>query len=393
MYATIGGGWWNWIEQDAPWATIGGGTENIINPGASGSAIAGGILQWIGVGASNTFIGGGFYNYVESPYSTVAGGSQNQIEPQSPHAAILGGSENAIGRNARYAVIGGGQQNAILTNAPWSTIGGGRQNSIRAHAQYATIGGGTFNIIEAALYTMIGGGGLNIIYTNAHYSTIMGGGANSIRTNAQYATIAGGRANRVGPNATNAFAAGRQAVANHRGAFVWGDDTSAEIASTTINQVTFRASSGYRIFSNSGATLGAQLFANATAWSVLSDREAKENFAPIQTAEILTKLAALPLAEWSYRDDPTHRRYIGPVAQDFHAAFGLGDDTTISTLDADGVALAAIQALAKKNDALGMMNAALEKKVSDFSVQVSELEKENGRLHERLEALERRMGL
>jgi hypothetical protein len=40
---------------------------------------------------------------------------------------------------------------------------------------------------------------------------------------------------------------------------------------------------------------------------------------------------------------------MGPVAQDFHAAFGLGsDDKGISTVDADGVALAAIQALNRK---------------------------------------------
>ena len=46
------------------------------------------------------------------------------------------------------------------------------------------------------------------------------------------------------------------------------------------------------------------------------------------------------------------KRHIGPVAQDFHAAFGLGThETAIATVDADGVALAAIQGLNEKVEA------------------------------------------
>ncbi len=38
-------------------------------------------------------------------------------------------------------------------------------------------------------------------------------------------------------------------------------------------------------------------------------------------------------------------RHLGPTAEDFYAAFGLGSDAGIGTVDADGVALATIQAL------------------------------------------------
>jgi hypothetical protein len=51
-------------------------------------------------------------------------------------------------------------------------------------------------------------------------------------------------------------------------------------------------------------------------------REAKENFEAIDAREILEKVAGLPLTSWNYKADPDHRRYIGPVSQDFHAAFG-----------------------------------------------------------------------
>ena len=61
---------------------------------------------------------------------------------------------------------------------------------------------------------------------------------------------------------------------------------------------------------------------------------------------LLTRLAAIPVSTWNYNAQPDLVRHMGPTAQDFHAAFGLGeDDKHISTVDAEGVALAAIQAL------------------------------------------------
>ena len=157
-----------------------------------------------------------------------------------------------------------------------------------------------------------------------------------------------------------AFAAGRRAKADLTGSFVWGDSTDADMASASDNSVTFRAAGGYRLFSDSGLALGAQLPANATSWSALSDRNAKENFEPIDAEDILAKVVALPVTAWNYKADPAKRRYSGPVAQDFHAAFGLGNDTSINTLDTDGVVLAAIQALNRKVAALEAENANLK---------------------------------
>ncbi len=82
-----------------------------------------------------------------------------------------------------------------------------------------------------------------------------------------------------------------------------------------------------------------------------SDRNSKENFAPVNPAEVLDKVAALPITRWNYKDDPS-AEHLGPVAQDFQAAFGLGsDDKSITTVDADGVALTAIQGLNSKVEA------------------------------------------
>src|SRR5262249_54961256 len=79
-----------------------------------------------------------------------------------------------------------------------------------------------------------------------------------------------------------------------------------------------------------------------------SDRNIKENFKAVDADEVLAKVAALPITRWTYKADPS-AEHMGPVAQDFRAAFGLGcDDKTIAVVDSDGVALAAIQGLNKK---------------------------------------------
>jgi hypothetical protein len=88
---------------------------------------------------------------------------------------------------------------------------------------------------------------------------------------------------------------------------------------------------------------------NALAFNPTSDRAAKENFSSVDPRDVLEKVAALPLARWNYKAVPG-AEHIGPVAQDFHVAFGLNgdDDKHIATVDADGVALAAIQGLNEK---------------------------------------------
>ena len=77
------------------------------------------------------------------------------------------------------------------------------------------------------------------------------------------------------------------------------------------------------------------------AINLTSDRNAKENFKPVNARDVLAKVARLPITEWQYKtqDDARH---IGPMAQDFREAFGTGrDDKHITSVDADGVALAA----------------------------------------------------
>ena len=87
---------------------------------------------------------------------------------------------------------------------------------------------------------------------------------------------------------------------------------------------------------------------SATAFNTTSDRNAKTGFSAVDPQEVLRKVASLAITRWSFTN-ATAIPHIGPVAQDFFAAFGVGgDDRHIATVDADGVALAAIQGLNAK---------------------------------------------
>ena len=118
---------------------------------------------------------------------------------------------------------------------------------------------------------------------------------------------------------------------------------------------------------------------------MISDRNVKKDFAAVDPQAILEKLAALPITQWHYQwEEENITPHIGPMAQDFHAAFGLGtDDKHIATVDADGVAMAAIQGLNQK----------LETGSLKSEVRIHKLEAENAELKQRLEKLEQLMSL
>ena len=80
-----------------------------------------------------------------------------------------------------------------------------------------------------------------------------------------------------------------------------------------------------------------------------SDRNAKTDFAAVDNDSILERVSKLNIQQWRFKAETEGVKHIGPMAQDFREAFGLGENpTAIATVDADGVALAAIQGLNQK---------------------------------------------
>jgi hypothetical protein len=403
--AVIAGGSSNDVGTNSSHSAIGGGSNNNIADHSPYTTIAGGYINNIGTNSDNSAIGGGMENAIadDSPNGTIAGGRFNDIGTNSDYAVVGGGFDNHIANNSS-ATIAGGVQNNIGTASSQSTVGGGYNNNIGNSSSYATIAGGYGNdIADNSPYAAIAGGHLNDIGTNSGYSIIGGGYNNNIAINSTFATIPGGRDN-VATN--HAFAAGRRAKANHTGAFVWADSQSADFASTTDNQFNVRAAGGVRLSDDTpdlsfGSSTRQMIQLYSTTYAVgvqssclylrsngdvswfqggvhsdtrndpgaggvemmrlrtsgltvngtfvsASDRNAKENIAAVDPREVLEKVVALPIARWNYRHDQA-TPHLGPMAQDFHAAFNVGpDERHIATVDADGVALAAIQGLNQK---------------------------------------------
>lgn len=291
-------------------------------------------------------IAGGELNTNAGQWGAIGGGAQNTIQSSANASAIPGGAFNVIQTLSDYCAIGGGCLNSIQASADYVTIGGGMKNTNQSI--FGTISGGATNSIgTSADWGVVAGGSGNSIGSSAYASALGGGQANAIASNARYATVPGGYQNTAG--ADYSFAAGRQAKANHQGCFVWADSTAANFASTATDQFLIRAANGVGINNNNPATeLDVNGTVTAVAFNPTSDRNAKERFSAVDPREVLDKVAALPISRWNFKAEPA-ASHLGPMAQDFHAAFGVGaDDKHIATVDADGVALAAIQGLNQK---------------------------------------------
>ena len=88
-----------------------------------------------------------------------------------------------------------------------------------------------------------------------------------------------------------------------------------------------------------------------------SSRTLKENFVRVDTQSVLARFMELPINEWTYKRDVERRRHVGPTAEDFQQAFGLGTDGKyIFPIDVQGITMAAVQGLKLENDALKAEN-------------------------------------
>jgi trimeric autotransporter adhesin len=148
----------------------------------------------------------------------------------------------------------------------------------------------------------------------------------------------------------------RVSTGSFLGTMVFGDrsvTSGSPVIATANNQFAVRAGGGYRLYSNASLTSGIFMSSGGSTWSAISDRARKENFATVDGEDILLRLRGVPVSSWNYIAEGRHVRHIGPMAQDWNAAFRLNDDPLmINQGDFDGVNLAAIQALERRTAAL-----------------------------------------
>lgn len=301
-----------------------GGTPQVIGGSSGNNAPADSYGVTIGGGG-----GASSPNQVTGDYSTIAGGIGNDIEGVA-------------------STIAGGTRNTVFAGS--AAIVGGLENS--ANTECSFIGGGVHNDIVVGTHSVIGGGSGN----NAMGGASVTGGGTDNHTGATWATVPGGSENTA--DGQFSFAAGRRADARHNGSFVWADHGDTPCSSQYDDQFRVCAEGGARFddgdnwvnirndYTNLITTSTGARLTLAGIWQSTSDRNVKEDIEPVDVIEVLDRLSRLPLSTWRHRVEPDGVRHMGPMAQDFHAAFELGDsDTSIGTVDADGVALAAIQAL------------------------------------------------
>lgn len=106
-----------------------------------------------------------------------------------------------------------------------------------------------------------------------------------------------------------------------------------------------------------------------------SDKNLKTAFADVDDAEVLDRVEKMPVQTWQFKFDDPELRHMGPTAQDFHAAFGLGkDEHTIAPVDGIGVSLAAIKALKQEVDEKDERLKRQEELLEKLSERIDELE-------------------
>jgi len=112
----------------------------------------------------------------------------------------------------------------------------------------------------------------------------------------------------------------------------------------------------------------------------MSDRNLKTDFQAIEAASVLSKVVAMPITSWRYKQDGPDVRHLGPMAQDFAAAFGLGKtERMIFPLDATGVSMAAIQGLYQRVVAAEKENAALRRELESLTQRMEKIEASSAR--------------
>jgi len=378
---------------------------------------AGGQSSFVGGGFGNAtsataaFVGGGRDNTASGTHSFVAGGRDNRAE--GANSIVLGGSGNTA--SGDFSFVSGGDVvpgtfpqvlRGNIASGSSSFVGGGILNE--ASGGLSFVGGGIRNF-AAGTASFIGGGSDN----SAGSLGFVGGGAGNC-AGGSGSWASGFRAKvRPGPDSAISNSSGCKDVPvspsdiGDSYTFVWADGTLGDFVSTGNNQFLVRAGGGVYFGTNSTVNLPSDRFINTSTgagltrggtWVNASSRDLKADFLPVDSLEILDLVVGLPIKRWRYRNAEAFQ-HLGPVAEDFHASFRLGTDAeSISTVDAAGVALAAIQGL---NLRLNQENAELRAEVAVLKVQsgqVRELERrlavmearerENDDLRARLAALE-----
>jgi len=334
------------------------GTKGFLVTGTSGGAVpdlgAGSRLMFYpGKSAFRAgSVSGSQWNDINTGQFSVAMGNGTIASGSS--ATALGSNTTASGINS--TALG----TFTFASAPNSTAMG--SNTVASAINSTALGNTT--IASGGNSTALG----NNTIASGFNSTALG---NNTIASGFNSTALGNNTNASGINST---AMGSFVSTNNRiGAFIIGDALGSGSMSTADNQMTMGFAGGYRLFSNSSATVAVSLPANGNAWLSISDVNRKENFEPLDGEDVLQKFSKINFTSWNYKQqDPKIYRHYGIMAQDFYKAFGhdqfgaIGNDTTVNPIDMIGIDMTAIQALEKRTTDLKAENEILKASVGEL---------------------------
>jgi trimeric autotransporter adhesin len=168
------------------------------------------------------------------------------------------------------------------------------------------------------------------------------------------------------------------------GTFAAGDESTTDsVRNQADNEFRIRYNGGIRLrvstaangnTPGAGGNVGCDLTVAVPSWTCASSRTVKENFRTVDGEDVLARIRAMPITTWNMIGGGRDVRHLGPVAEDFYHAFGLGiGETTIGMGDIDGVNLAGVKALEARTQHLQQELDARTAEVGQLRGDVAEL--------------------
>jgi trimeric autotransporter adhesin len=303
----------------------------------------------------------------------------------------------------RFGRVPAGQTNWDDANMDDFTFAGGNQVTASGYGAFAfgdqvnvssTVGVGFGSAVTVSGTAGFSSGASNVcsgFACTAIGYTVRAGGQGSVALG--YRTTA---------NNDYSVALGYRASNNtHTGTMVMGDESTTDsVRNQADNEFRIRYNGGIRLrvstaangnTPGAGGNVGCDLTMAVPSWTCASSRTLKENYLAVDGEEVLTRLRDMPVTTWSMIGADPHVRHLGPVAEDFHRAFGLGlGATTIGLGDIDGVNIAAAKALEARTTALRTQLDERTQQVQALQTQVADQARLIQAMEARLRALESR---